>query len=165
MAGGYVELLGFLLLIPVLVFLARALGLSQIGRGAAQSALVAGGAYVALAFSPGLAAGATPMYAAHGAAGVDTASVMNNLRVITYVVSLMLLGAHAIGIAITALGDRFSPRLVGWRAHHRGPASREPSAAQRRSAGHPHADLVAVVGRALGGADSQKGPIGPRTRA
>jgi hypothetical protein len=112
-AGGFVELLGFVLLIPVLVFLARALGRSPAGRWAAQSALVAGGAYVALTFSPGLAAGATAMHAAHSGVGVDTAWVMNNLRIITYVVSLMLLGAHAIGVGIAALGDRFSPRLVG----------------------------------------------------
>lgn len=112
-AGGFVELLGFLLLVPVLVFLARALGRTPAGRWAAHSAMVAGGAYVALTFSPGLAAGATAMHAAQSGVPVDTVWVMNNLRIITYVVSLMLLGAHAIGVGIAALGDRFSPRLVG----------------------------------------------------
>ena len=112
-AGGYVELVGFLLLIPVMVFVARAVGRTAIGRWAAQSALVAGGAYVALTFSPGLAAGATAMHAAQNGVGIDTVWSMNNLRVITYVVSLMLLGAHAIGVGVAARADGFSPRLVG----------------------------------------------------
>lgn len=112
-AGGYIELLGFLALVPVLVFLARAVGHTPTGRWAAQSALVAGGAYVALTFSPGIAAGATAMHGAHNAVSVDTAWLMNNLRVITYVVSLMLLGAHALGVAVAAITDRFSPRWVG----------------------------------------------------
>ena len=112
-AGGYVELVGFLLMIPVMVFVARAVGRSPTGRWAAQTALVAGGAYVALTFSPGLAAGATAMHAAQNGVGADPAWTMNNLRIITYVVSLMLLGAHAIGVGLAARADGFSPRLVG----------------------------------------------------
>ena len=51
-AGGYVELIGFLLLLPVMVFVARAVGRTPTGRWAATTALVAGGTYVAVTFSP-----------------------------------------------------------------------------------------------------------------
>jgi hypothetical protein len=112
-AGGYLELLGFLLLLPVMVFLARAIGRTPGGRWAAQSALAAGIGYVAITFSPGLAAGATAMHAVHDGSDLDAAWTMNNLRVITYVVSLVLLAGHAIGVAIAARADGFSPRLVG----------------------------------------------------
>lgn len=112
-AGGYVELLGFLLLIPVMVFVARSIGRTPTGRWAAVTALVAGGGYVAMTFSPGLAAGATAMHAVDNGVGLDAAWMMNNLRVITYVMSLALLGAHAIGVGIAARTDHFSPRLVG----------------------------------------------------
>lgn len=112
-AGGYVELIGFLLLLPVMVFVARTVGRTPTGRWAAATALVAGGGYVAVTFSPGLAAGATAMHAAQNGVGVDAAWMMNNLRVITYVASLVLLGAHAIGVGIAARADGFSPRVVG----------------------------------------------------
>jgi hypothetical protein len=111
--GGYIDLLGFVLLLPVMVFLARTIGGSATGRWAAQTALAAGIAYVALTFSPGLAAGATAIQGIHNEADVDAAWLMNNLRVITYVVSLVLLGVHAIGVAVAARADRFSPRWVG----------------------------------------------------
>lgn len=112
--GGYIELIGFVLMIPVIVLLARGLGRrTAAGRWAAQTALVGGIGYLVLTFSPGMAAGAVSMHAAQNGVGLDTAWVMNNLRVVTYVVSLMFLGVHAIGVGIAALSDRFSPRLVG----------------------------------------------------
>ena len=67
--GGYVDLMAFLVLIPMLVILARGLGRrTEVGRVAAVSALLAGAGYVILTFSPGLAAGATSMLGAAGCA-------------------------------------------------------------------------------------------------
>ena len=114
-AGGYVELIGFLIMLPVLVAVASIVGRSTSGgRWAAQTALLAGLGYVVVTFSPGMAAGAVAMHAAQNGVDVDTAWTLNNLRVISYVLSLMLLGAHAIGVGIAARADRFGTRTVGW---------------------------------------------------
>jgi hypothetical protein len=115
MTGGYVELVGFVLMLPVLVFLSRAIGRrTEAGRWATQTALFAGVAYVAITFAPGMAAGAAAMYSAQNGAEVETALVMNNLRVLSYVASLLLLGTHAIGLGIAAVNDRVFARWVGW---------------------------------------------------
>ncbi len=54
MAGGMVETLAFVLLIPALVFLARAVGRrTEVGRWAAQTALMAGMGYVAVTMAVG----------------------------------------------------------------------------------------------------------------
>ena len=104
--GGYADLTAFLVLIPTLVILARGIGRrTEVGRVAALSALVAGTGYVVLTFSPGLAAGATSMLGAQAGADLDATWLMNNLRVVTYVMSLVLLGAHAVGLAVAARAD------------------------------------------------------------
>ena len=104
--GGYADLAAFLVLIPTLVILARGIGRrTEVGRVAALSALVAGTGYVVLTFSPGLAAGATSMLGAQAGADLDATWLMNNLRVVTYVMSLVLLGAHAVGLAVAARAD------------------------------------------------------------
>ena len=115
MAGGLIELFGFLLMLPVLVFLARVIGRrTEVARWATQTALLAGLAYLVLVFAPGLAAGATAMHAAQNGVDVETAWVMNNLRVLTYIVSFLFLGAHSIGLGVAALADRIHPRWIGW---------------------------------------------------
>lgn len=114
-AGGYVELIGYLLMLPVLVAVAGIVGRrTGGGRWAAQTSLLAGVGYVVLTFSPGLAAGAVAMHATQNGVDLDTAWTLNNLRVVSYVVSLVLLGAHAIGVGIAARSDRFGTRTVGW---------------------------------------------------
>jgi UPF0716 family protein affecting phage T7 exclusion len=118
--GGYADLIGFLALVPVFVVLARGIGRrTELGRVAAMSGLVAGSGYVFLTFSPGLAAGVVSMHGVQQHAAVDAAWLMNNLRVITFVMSLVLLGAHAIALAVAARADARSgseapaPRLLG----------------------------------------------------
>ena len=115
MSGGYVELIGFVLMIPVLVFLARVIGTrTETGRWATGTALVGGIGYLALTFAPGMAAGATAMLAAQDGVDLETAWVLNNLRVLSYVVSLLFLGTHAIGLGIAAIDDRVFGRWIGW---------------------------------------------------
>ena len=115
--GGYVDLMAFLVLIPMLVILARGIGRrTEVGRVAAVSALLAGAGYVFLTFSPGLAAGATSMLGARAGADLDATWLMNNLRVVTFVLSLVLLGAHAVGLAVAARADSLEgpgSRLIG----------------------------------------------------
>ncbi len=115
MAGGMVETAGFVLLIPALVFLARAIGRrTEVGRWAAQTALLAGVCYVAVTMAVGFPAGAAALYGAQHGLDVDTAFALNNVRIFGYVLSLSLLGAHAIGFALAARADGVMSRWVGW---------------------------------------------------
>lgn len=114
-AGGLFETLGFLLLIPAFVFLARAIGRrTEVGRWAAQTALMAGMGYVAVTMAVGLPAGGAALYGAQHGLGLDTAFAINNIRIFAYFLSLSLLAVHAIGLAIAARQDRIMSRWVGW---------------------------------------------------
>lgn len=115
MTGGYLELLGFVAMLPVLVFLARVVGQrTDAGRWAAQTALLAGLGYLVLTFAPGMAAGAASMHAAQNGVDVDVAWVMNNLRVLSYVISFLFLGTYAMGVGVAAITDRRFARWMGW---------------------------------------------------
>lgn len=115
MAGGMLEGVGFVLLIPALVFLARAIGRrTETGRWAAQTALMAGMGYVAVTMAVGFPAGAAALYGAQHDLDLDTAFAINNIRIFSYFLSMFLLGAHAIGLAIAARLDRIMTRWVGW---------------------------------------------------
>ena len=115
MAGGMVETLGFVLLIPTLVFLSRAMGRrTEVGRWASQTALMAGIAYVAVTMAVGFPAGAAALYGAQHGLDLDTAFAINNIRIFSYFLSLSLLATHAIGVAIAARQDNMMRRWVGW---------------------------------------------------
>ncbi|MGY1825778.1 hypothetical protein [Blastococcus sp. SYSU DS0541] len=114
MAGGYVESVGFLLLLPVLAFLARALSRSETGGWASQTAFAAGIAYVALSLAPGLAAGAAALYGAQHGADMVTVSLVNDVRNFTFFLSVLLLGVHAAGVGIAVLADGELPPWLGW---------------------------------------------------
>ena len=97
----------FLLLIPALVFLARALGRrTEAGGWAAQTGLMCGIAYVAVIFAVGFPAGAAAMYGAQHGLDVDAAFALNNVRIFGYFLSLMLLAGSTLGIALSAMVRR-----------------------------------------------------------
>lgn len=113
-AGGILGAFGFVLLLPVLVFLARAVGRrTEAGRWAAQTGLLAGVAYVAVILAAGYPAGGAALYGTQHGLDVDTAFALNNLRVFAYFLSLFLLGLHALGVAIAARQDGWLPRWGG----------------------------------------------------
>jgi hypothetical protein len=115
MAGGLVEAFGFLLLIPAVVFLARAVGRrTETARWAAETALLAGVGYVVLTLAVGLAPGAAALYGIRNGLDVDTATALNNVRNVGYFLSLLLLGVHALGVAIAARIDKVMGRWGGW---------------------------------------------------
>jgi hypothetical protein len=117
LAGGYVEAVGFLLLLPVLTFLARAVGSrTETGRWAAQTALAAGTGYVVITLAPGLAAGGAALYGAQQGADLGTVAVVNDVRNFAFFLSLLLLAVHAAGVGISILADRVLPRWLGWSA-------------------------------------------------
>ncbi len=112
--GWLVESFGFLLLIPALVFLARALGRrTEVGGWAAQTGLMCGLAYVAVTFAVGFPAGAVAMYGAQHGLDVEAAFALNNLRIFGYFLSLMLLAGSTLGIALAARSDGTHPRWFG----------------------------------------------------
>ncbi|MFP5371859.1 MAG: hypothetical protein ACLGI3_14085, partial [Actinomycetes bacterium] len=91
-AGGYVEALGFLLLLPVVTFLGSALGRrAEIGGWAAQTAAAAGIGYVVMSLAPGLSAGAAALYGAQHGADLGTVSVVNDVRNFAFFLSMLLL--------------------------------------------------------------------------
>ena len=115
LAGGIIEAYGFLLMVPVLVFLARALGRSsEAGRWAAQTGLMCGLAYITVTFAVGFPAGAAAMYGAQHGLDVDAAFALNNVRIFGYFLSLMLLGGATLGVALSALVDGFHRGWAGW---------------------------------------------------
>ena len=112
--GGILEAFGFILLLAVMTFLAGALGRSsEAGRWAARTGLACGLAYVAVTFAVGFPAGAAAMYGAQHGLDVDTAFALNNVRIFSYFLSLLLLGASTIGFAAAALADGVHRRWLG----------------------------------------------------
>lgn len=115
MTGGYIELVAFMLLIPAIVFLGRAIGRrTEAARWVTQTAAAAGIAYVALTVGSGLAPGAAALWGTQHGLALETALVVNNVRNFAYFLGLALLGAHAVGLGVAAAADGFSRRWVGW---------------------------------------------------
>lgn len=112
-AGGIIESYAFLLMIPVVVFLGRALGRSEGGRWAAQTGLMCGLAYITVTFAVGFPAGGAAMYGAQHGLDVDSAFALNNVRIFGYFLSLMLLAGSTLGIALSALADRYHRAWFG----------------------------------------------------
>lgn len=114
MAGGYVESLSFVVLLPALIFLARAVGRrTEVGRWAAQTSLAAGIGYVIVTFASGMPPLGAAVYGGHHGADLQTALMVANIRTFAFYLSLMLLAAQAVALGIAAMSDRFYPRFIG----------------------------------------------------
>lgn len=114
LGGWFIESVGFLLLVPVAVFLAHALGRSsQVGRWAAATGLVLACVYVTVTLAVGFPAGAAAAYGAQQGLDLESAAALNSMRVFAYLLSLLALGGHVICVAVSALADGFSRRFVG----------------------------------------------------
>ena len=114
LTGGFIELLGFLCLPPVLVFLAFAVGRrTATGRWATAAAAGFGLCYVAVTVAAGLPPGAAALWGVQHGLDPATALVVNDIRNFAYFLSLPLLGGHALGLAVAAVADRRWTRWVG----------------------------------------------------
>jgi hypothetical protein len=114
LTGWFLESVGFVLLVPVAVFLASCVGRSTpTGRWAARTGLVLAGTYVAITLAVGFPAGAAAAYGAQHGLDVGVAAALNSMRVFAYLLSLLCLGAYVVCLAIGALADGFSRRFVG----------------------------------------------------
>ncbi|HEV7187221.1 MAG TPA: hypothetical protein VGN28_04945 [Blastococcus sp.] len=114
MAGGYVESLSFVLLLPALAFLAHAVGTrTALGRWAASTSLIAGVCYVAITLATGMPAGAAALYDGHHGVDLATATMVADVRNFAYFLSLLVLGLQALALGVAARSDHFSPRWTG----------------------------------------------------
>ena len=114
MSGGYLEAFSFLFLLPVLVFLATAIGRrTEAGRWATQTALAAGVAFVAVTLGGAIAPGAAAVYDVQRGGDLHTALMVDDIRNFGFYISLLLLGAHALSLGIAALTDRVNTLWIG----------------------------------------------------
>jgi hypothetical protein len=117
-AGGFLEAVGLLLLLPFLVMLAgRLRGPGVSGDLLAPTAVVTGSAYVLLSLAPGQAAGAAALWVGHsGDAEPSILLALNDLRVFSYFIALLCLAAFLICIGAGATATRRLPRWASWSA-------------------------------------------------
>jgi hypothetical protein len=114
-AGGYVESLSMVLLLPALAFVARVVGRrTEIGRWAASTGLAAGIAFVAVTLATGMPAGAAALYAAHHGVDAQTIAVVDDIRNYAFFLGVLLCAAHAASVGVAALADRRFTRWLGY---------------------------------------------------
>ena len=105
--GMYLLTLGFLLLLPAMIFLSRALGRrTPLGSWAAQTAAVAGTAYVVVIVGVGFSAGAAALWALHQELDLPSVVSLNNVRNFAYFVATPFMGLYSIAIGVAAISDR-----------------------------------------------------------
>ncbi len=115
MAGGYVESLSFILLIPALVFVARMVGRrTEGGRWAATTGLAAGIGFVAVTLAAGMPAGAAALYAAQHGADAQTVAAVDDVRNYAFFLGVLLCAAQALAVGVAALVDRRFTRWLGY---------------------------------------------------
>lgn len=115
LGGWLIESVGFVLLVPVVVFLARSLGRSTpAGRWAAQTGLVLATTYVAITLAVGLPAGAAAALGVQHGLDVDAGAALNSMRVFAYLMSLLCLGGFVICVGVSALADGLHRRWFGY---------------------------------------------------
>lgn len=117
-AGGFLESVGLLLLLPFVAMLAgRLRGTGVSGDLLAPTALVTGSAYVLLSLAPGQAAGAAALWLGHsGDAEPSALLALNSLRVFSYFLALLCLAAFLVCIGAGATATRRLPRWTAWSA-------------------------------------------------
>ncbi|HEX2895119.1 MAG TPA: hypothetical protein VHO29_14070 [Marmoricola sp.] len=113
--GGYVEAMGFIVLVPALVLIARLFGRqTETGRVAAQSFLAFGLVYAAATLAVGFAPGAAALYAAHHDVPIGTVAAINDIRNYGFYLQVAISLAMALSLGVAALAERVHVRWVGW---------------------------------------------------
>jgi len=114
LVGGYIESLSFVVLVPALVFAARAVGArTPLARWAGTTSLAGGLGYVVVTLATGMPPGAAALYDGHHGGDLATAVALMDVRNFAYYLSLLLLALQAVALGIAAVADRFSPRWTG----------------------------------------------------
>ena len=114
-AGGYVEAMGFVVLVPALVLVARLFTrTTETGRAAAQTFLGLGLVYAATTLAVGFPPAAAAIYAAHHDVSIGTIAMVNDIRGYGYYLQVAVSLAMALALGVAALAERIHVRWVGW---------------------------------------------------
>lgn len=114
-AGGYVESMSFVVLIPALVLIGRLFGRrTEIGQVAGQAFVAFGLVYAAATLAVGFAPGAAAMYAAHHDVPIATIAMVNDIRNYGFYLQVAVSLAMALALGVAALAERVHARWVGW---------------------------------------------------
>lgn len=113
--AGFVNVIGFLALLPVLVFLGGALGRrTPVARWAAQTASQAGLGFVVVIVGAGFAPGAAAAWSRARGLDLETTLAINNIQNFAYLLGLPLLALVAAGLGVAALDTGTLTGWVGW---------------------------------------------------
>lgn len=115
LAGGYVEYVGFLVLLPAGILVARLLrGESETSRWLASCAAGSLVAYVAVTVATGFAAGAAALYDGHHGAPLTTIVAVDDIRSFAF-----FLSGGLVGVVVLALagGVQLTGALPRWVAY------------------------------------------------
>lgn len=117
-AGGFLESVGLLLLLPFIAMVAgRLRGPGFAGDLLAPTAIVTGSAYVLFSLAPGQAAGAAAVWLGHtGEAEPSILVALNGLRVFSYFFALLCLAAFLVCIGAGGTTTRRLPAWMAWSA-------------------------------------------------
>jgi hypothetical protein len=117
-AGGLVESVGLLLLLPFLVMVTgRLRGRGVAGELLAPTAMITGAAYVLFSLIPGQAAGAAALWLGHSDDAEPAALLaLNDLRAFSYYLALLCLASFLGCTGVAGLATRRLPRWVSWSA-------------------------------------------------
>ena len=114
-AGGYVESMAFVLLVPALVVLARLFsGRTEISQIAARTFLGLGLVYAAATLAVGMVPGAAAMYAAQHGADARLVATVNDIRNYGFVLQVAISLAMTLALGVAARAERILVRWVGW---------------------------------------------------
>lgn len=115
MASGYLNVLGFLALLPAFVFLGSVVGRrTAAGHWAAQTATLAGLGFVLVVVGTGFAAGGAALWSRETGLDLETTLALNNIQNFAYLLGLPLLGVFALATGYAAVTERVLTRWVGW---------------------------------------------------
>ena len=113
--AGYVEALSFMVLVPALVLIARALGRrTALSRWMSQTFLAFGVAMVASTLAVGFAPAAAAIHGSQHGADAVTVMVVNDVRNYAFVLQVALLSAMSLTLGMSALAERVHVRWIGW---------------------------------------------------
>jgi hypothetical protein len=114
-AGGYVEALAFLIIVPALVLLTRLFGgRTETGRVASQTFQALGVALVGSTLAVGFPPAAAAAYAAHHDVDAGTIAMVNDVRNFGFVLQVALLAGMALALGVASLADHVHTRWIGW---------------------------------------------------
>ena len=118
LAGGLLQSVGFVLLLPFAVALTdRLRGSGATGGLLPATARSAASVYVTLCLAPGLSAGGAALWLAHsGPVDPGLLYAVNLLRIFSYFVALLPFAAFLVAVGISAVASRRLPRWAGWSA-------------------------------------------------